>query len=150
MSYMDLRAMFQSLDKMDRPSSTLSAQGLIDVLVAVATYRAETIRSHRQTREIDISAAARKFERNPFAWTEADAQLWSLLLVARWSWQTRGSEREAFITVRLHNLRQQGLPGPLDIGDRDYRLWRDLEQVAVTGATQMGGLAPLALNIHLT
>ena len=56
-----------------------------DALVAVATYRAETIRSQRQTREIDLPAAAQKFERNPFAWTEADAQLWSLLLVARWS-----------------------------------------------------------------
>ena len=107
-----------------------------DVLVAVATYRAETLRSQRQTREIDLPAAAQKFERNPFAWTEADAQLWSLLLVARWSWQTRGSEREAFITVRLHNLRQQGLPEPPDIGDRDYRLWRDLEQVAARETMQ--------------
>ena len=107
-----------------------------DVLVAVATYRAETIRSQRQTREIDLSAATRKFERNPFAWTEADSQLWNLVLVARWSWQTRGAEREAFITVRLHKLRQRGLPGPPDIGDRDYRLWRDLEQVAASETTQ--------------
>ena len=88
------------------------------------------MRAQKQLSEFDQSAAMRKFDRSPFAWAETDTQLWNTTLVACWSWQTRGVEREAFTTVRLDSLRNSGLPSPTDIGDMDYKLWRDLELVA--------------------
>ena len=39
-----------------------------------------------------------------------------------------------FVSVRLDNLRDRGPPEPPDFGDTDYRLQRNLEQVAANEA----------------
>ena len=100
-----------------------------EALAAIAAYRAEELRAGIENRELDEGAATCRFEKNPFRWTDMDGRLWDLTMVALWTWQTRGTERKVFVDVRLDNLRERGVPVP-DVGDTDFKLWRNLEDVA--------------------
>ena len=106
-----------------------------DVLVAFAAFRAEVVRAQLQGRSFDKAAALCNFERNPFVWAEAEGHHWNITVIALWTWHARGAERRELVSVRLDNLRNQGLPVP-DVGDENFKLMTNLEQVATSEAVQ--------------
>jgi len=100
-----------------------------DALVAVATFRAEQMRTAADGREFDVARVAKQFE--PLAWRWPE-RAWDVTVYLLWNWHCRGTLRTAISGVRLDHLRDfdRKLSVPEGLGDAEYSLWRSLERVA--------------------
>ena len=101
-----------------------------DMVVAIATWRAEAMKAQLQGRLPDQEQARAAFERNPFLWHAASGRSdWSAVATL-WSWFRDDRRQELFQMSRLDNVLLRGFAAPQQTSAPDDTLWRKLCAVA--------------------
>ena len=98
-------------------------------LVAVAHYRAEEMRSERQSREFNEEHATYYFEQNPFLWESHGKWNSQIRLSVLWAW-TRGMTYRQFEHIDLHNILARGPTIPRGLRQSDHNLLQRLLSIA--------------------
>lgn len=142
----DLEALHVAETGGDRPRKRIRAHLLgaqlremiaekpLDEIIAVAHYRVEQMSASSEGRELDVARVAQRFELMAWHWPELQ---WDVNVYLLWSWHCRGMLRTSLSGVRLDHLRdsERKIPVPDGIGDAEYCMWRQLEQVAEAEST---------------
>ena len=91
--------------------------------VAVATWRAESIRAAR--RPFDATAASAGFEANPFRWTVTESRLSHADIIFAWAWVINGAWKRELVSVKANHLSAdaRGVPSPEAFQTADQSLW---------------------------
>ena len=98
-------------------------------IVAVARFRAEEMRSERQSREFNEERAKHDFESNPFLWESSGKRNSHVRLTTLWTWK-RGKTYRKLEHVDLHNLISRGPAIPRELKQSDDNLLQRLLSIA--------------------